>query len=229
MSTPPPPHGADPQRLETRESDFRVREEDHRVPALVWLVSFTLVALGVLISVGSMREAKQIQQSFPSAPGHSQDAHAAKGSTKEQNTHAIKQATLDGAALYKSNCASCHGHTGKGISNAVPPLAGSLFVNADPVKLAQLPLRGIRGPIHVNGQLYNGVMPAFADTLSDDQLAAILTYERSAWGNSAGPVTAAQVAQARTAISGKVGPWLGGQDILKQLGLPNNPAGGDQP
>ena len=58
----------------------------------------------------------------------------------------------------------------------------------------------------VKGVTYNGQMPPWQQ-LSDAELAAVLSYVRSSWGNSAGPISAADVAKERSATSGRGGPW----------------------
>lgn len=88
-------------------------------------------------------------------------------------------------SLFMDNCSACHQATGKGIKGAFPALAGSPLVQGDPAILAATVLNGRAG------------MPAFKDDLSDADLAAILTYVRSSWGNKAKPVTAADVAKVR--------------------------------
>lgn len=105
---------------------------------------------------------------------------------------APQAAAADGQALYGQYCASCHQANGQGLAGAFPPLAGSRVVTGDAAYLARVVLFGLQGPITVRGQNYDGNMPAFG-SLSDAQVAAILTYVRSAWGNAAGAVSAATV------------------------------------
>lgn len=93
-----------------------------------------------------------------------------------------------GEKLYGSNCASCHQANGQGLPGVFPPIAGSDWIKGDKNEHIDVMLNGLRGEITVNGQKYNGVMPGFAH-LSDQDLAAIATYERNAWGNSAGMIT----------------------------------------
>ncbi|HEY2660124.1 MAG TPA: cytochrome c [Caulobacteraceae bacterium] len=87
--------------------------------------------------------------------------------------------------LFAENCAACHQAAGQGIKGAFPALAGDAFVQGDPGQAAFVVLNG------------RGGMPTFAPDLSDDQIAQILTYVRSSWGNKASPVTSAMVAAAR--------------------------------
>jgi mono/diheme cytochrome c family protein len=98
-------------------------------------------------------------------------------------------------------CGACHGQNGEGTA-AGPPLAGSEWVNGPQENLIRIQLRGLQGPITVNGKEFNmpGGMAALAYQ-TDDQIAAVLTYIRSSFGNSAPPVTSAAVA----ALRGEVG------------------------
>jgi mono/diheme cytochrome c family protein len=101
-----------------------------------------------------------------------------------------------GQDQFLANCSACHQPTGKGIAGAFPALAGDPFVQGDPAKVLTTVLNG------------RGGMPTFKAELSNEQIAAILTYVRSAWGNHGGPVTPAMVAAAR-----------GGDDLGPARGL----------
>lgn len=111
----------------------------------------------------------------------------------------VKAATMSfeeyGKRLY-SNCMSCHQANGRGLPPVYPPLRGSEIVHGDPAVLAKILLHGLEGKLEVDGQVYNQVMPA-APVKSDEEIAAVLTYVRSAWGNSGSPVDAAFVAKIR--------------------------------
>ncbi|MDB5459955.1 MAG: cytochrome c [Caulobacteraceae bacterium] len=93
----------------------------------------------------------------------------------------------DGAAQFAQNCAACHQPMGQGVPGAFPALAGNKFVQGDP-----------KGPAYVvtHGR---GGMPNFSEDLSDAQVATILSYVRSSWGNTAAPLDAATVAAVRGA------------------------------
>ena len=110
-------------------------------------------------------------------------------------------AAPDGKMLFASKCAACHQATGLG-GGPYPPLAGNADVTApDTANLILTVLNGRSGPIQVNGKTFSGAMPAWKDQLSDGDLAAVLTYIRSAWTNNAAAVTAPQVAAARNPIA----------------------------
>lgn len=99
---------------------------------------------------------------------------------------------VDPKLLYDMRCASCHQVDGKG-NAAFPPLAGAEVANGPAETHVKVVLNGLNGPITRNGRTYSGVMPGFAAQLSDEEIAAIVTHERTAWGNHGGKVTADQV------------------------------------
>jgi nitrite reductase (NO-forming) len=100
-----------------------------------------------------------------------------------------------GKALYASTCIACHQADGKGIEKAFPPLVKSDYFASDPKKIIQVITHGLTGPITVNGKLFDGVMPM--QTLSDNQVASIVTYVLNNFGNKGGEVDAAEVAKVR--------------------------------
>jgi cbb3-type cytochrome c oxidase subunit III len=114
-------------------------------------------------------------------------------------------ATPDGKAIFASKCAACHQVNGAG-SGPYPPLAGNADVtSADTSGVISTVLNGRSGPIQVNGKTFSGAMPAWKDQLSNDDIAAVLTYVRSAWTNKAAVVTADQVAVVRNPIASSGG------------------------
>lgn len=98
-----------------------------------------------------------------------------------------------GEKIYTTNCSSCHQANGKGQPGVFPPLADNSVVTGPAPKVIDIVKNGLSGKITVAGATYNGQMPAWKGTLSDSDIAAVITYVRSAWGNKAGAVTAAQV------------------------------------
>lgn len=107
-----------------------------------------------------------------------------------------------GKRQYAAACITCHQADGKGQPGVYPPLAGSDWVAGSEERLARLVLHGLKGPIKVNGVDYGAAaMPAFGKVAgsgynwSDDKIAAVLTYVRQEWGNTAPPVTAEKIAE----------------------------------
>jgi cytochrome c oxidase cbb3-type subunit 2 len=102
-----------------------------------------------------------------------------------------------GQSLFMANCSACHQATGEGIPGAFPPLKGNAAVDADdPTLHIHTVLQGAHG-VTIGGVAYSSVMPPFAGQLSDADIANIVNYERSSWGNHAKPATAADVAAVR--------------------------------
>ncbi|TFW24359.1 c-type cytochrome [Duganella callida] len=94
----------------------------------------------------------------------------------------------DGKALFLKNCAACHQATGKGIPGAFPALAGNQFVQGKGGDVATVLLKG------------RGGMPDFSENLSDQEIATVLTFVRSAWGNKADALSPAEVSALRTTL-----------------------------
>lgn len=103
-----------------------------------------------------------------------------------------------GKALFAGTCSTCHQSDGAGLASVFPPLAASDYLNADPDRAVRAVVAGLSGPIEVNGDAYNSVMPPMSN-LNDDEVANILTYVYSAWGNNGHVVQAADVARVRAA------------------------------
>lgn len=118
---------------------------------------------------------------------------AAMKSSSSMSSAAMKGSSGHGAAVYNTNCSTCHQANGKGSPGAFPPLAGNAVVTGDPTKVIHIVKDGLTGAIKVNGQSYSGQMPAWKASLKAADIAAVVTYIRSSWGNHASAVTAAQV------------------------------------
>lgn len=99
----------------------------------------------------------------------------------------------DGAKVFQTNCSSCHQANGQGVPGTFPPLAGNAVVVGDSTTVIHILKYGLNGKIAVKGTSYNGMMPAWGQQLSSTDIASAITYIRSAWGNKASAVTAAQV------------------------------------
>ena len=104
-----------------------------------------------------------------------------------------------GEAVYLANCSACHQPTGVGLKGAFPPLAGSDYLTGDRKKVIAAAVFGLSGPITVNGEQYNGVMPSLGH-LSDEELAAALTYVFGSWGNDLAAVSVEEIAALRVEL-----------------------------
>lgn len=113
-----------------------------------------------------------------------------------------------GKAVYGRICAACHLGNGKGVpGNNIPPLAGSALAQGPAEAPIHIVLHGFKGPIQRNGVAINGQMAAWQDQLSDEDIANVLTYVRSSFGNSAPAVAAADVKAEREKTAGHIAPY----------------------
>ncbi len=115
-----------------------------------------------------------------------------------------------GKKVFTANCVICHQTTGLGMPGLYPPLAGSELVlgqGYNDHQLILILLNGLNGPIKIKGETYNGAMPAWKDSLRDDQIANVLTYIRQEWGNSAAPITTEAVAALRGKHGTRAEAW----------------------
>ena len=112
-----------------------------------------------------------------------------------------------GKKVYESVCGICHNPDGAGKPGQAPPLAGSEWVNAKGInRLVHIPLEGLSGTLKVEGKDWSLNMAPMGIALSDSDLAAVLTYVRSSWGNKGGEVTADDVKKVRAALAGHAQP-----------------------
>jgi mono/diheme cytochrome c family protein/glucose/arabinose dehydrogenase len=111
-----------------------------------------------------------------------------------------------GQAIYEALCLNCHQATGQGLTGVYPPLAKSEWVAGDPQTLIKLTIHGLAGPTKVLGKDY-GLVPMPPMGLDDQQLADVLTYVRSAFGNQAPAVKVEDVKAVRDSTKGRTAPW----------------------
>jgi mono/diheme cytochrome c family protein len=100
-----------------------------------------------------------------------------------------------GQALYEQHCLVCHQADGSGVPNLNPPLKGTSWVQGDKTRLINVLLKGLQGQ-EIDEEMYDNAMPAH-DFLDDTQIANVLTYIRSNFGNKADAVTAEEVKKVR--------------------------------
>lgn len=101
-----------------------------------------------------------------------------------------------GEKLYSIYCGTCHQRNGQGASGRFPPLAKSSWVTGDKNLLISIVLKGMEGPIEVNGEQFNGTMPQHS-FLGDEEVANVLTYIRQNFENNASAVKPDEVAAVR--------------------------------
>jgi nitrite reductase (NO-forming) len=115
---------------------------------------------------------------------------AIAGLTKEMQVEKGKQ-------VYMGLCFACHQPDGNGMPNVFPPLAKSDYMLADRERAIRVVLKGMTGPVMVNGKKYDSAMPPQEAALTDQQVADVLTYVFNAWGNEGEAFTADQVKSVR--------------------------------
>jgi mono/diheme cytochrome c family protein len=187
---------------------FIDRSPSRRLQRRPWVIGSTAVVLGgaiILSFVGQYHV--QEQQALHGLTGASVAQAATTGGAAvvgataggggSAGGSATSASATAGATVFTANCSGCHGATGQGQPGVFPPLAGNPVVVGDAGKVIHILNNGLNGAIQVNGATYNGQMPAWKGNLTPAQIADVITYIRSAWGNKAGPVTEAQVAAAK--------------------------------
>ena len=111
----------------------------------------------------------------------------------------VNQAATEGRRIYGQRCASCHGAEGRGKLPHFPPLAANQSIMmTSAVNPIRMVLNGGYAPATRRNPMPYG-MPPFAQELSDDQIAAVVTFIRTAWGNRGAPVASRDVNRLRAA------------------------------
>ncbi len=132
----------------------------------------------------------------------------------KQLAGAPRVAAHPGAAIYEMACLPCHQPEGKGLPGVYPPLVGSEWVRGGSDRLVRIVLNGLQGPVSVAGQDYGGgdavPMPSMGG-LEDAQIADVLTYIRSNFGNNSAAVTPAAVGRARAQTGDRASAWTTGE------------------
>lgn len=101
-----------------------------------------------------------------------------------------------GKAIYDTYCLTCHQADGYGVPGLNPPIVKTDWVLGDKTRLINVLLKGLNTPININGQTYRNPMPAHA-FLTDTEIAQVLSYIRSNFGNKASAITAEDVKMVR--------------------------------
>jgi ubiquinol-cytochrome c reductase cytochrome b subunit len=155
------------------------------------LIIIVIVGLTFYAQIGIQQKEAAAPPSPPESTVLAEPAAAAEtsgGSTASTGSAA-------GAKVFNTNCSSCHGASGLGVPGAFPPLANNPVVTGPANKVIGIVTGGLHGSIQINGQTYNGTMPPWKGTLSNADIADVITYIRGSLGNNkASAVTEAQVA-----------------------------------
>lgn len=103
-----------------------------------------------------------------------------------------------GEQQYAGSCAGCHQAGGIGLAGVAKPLVGSPWVLGPPVRLIRIVMHGKEGQM---------LMPPLGGSMTDEQMASVLTYVRRAWGNAATPISPSEINETRGATMGRNRPW----------------------
>jgi nitrite reductase (NO-forming)/hydroxylamine reductase len=133
------------------------------------------------------------------SPANGQKEDATAVHKAETAAMTVDELMAHGKKVYEGNCAACHQQDGTGLKGAFPPLASSDYLRGDRKQVMSAALFGLSGPITVNGEQYNGVMPSMGH-LSNEDLAAALTYVWGSWGNDGAAVSVEEVAALRAEL-----------------------------
>ena len=129
--------------------------------------------------------------------------------------NAAEQQRFDaGREIYRNICQACHQPDGRGLARVAPPLIDSVLALAPANVTARILLNGKQGGV--------GLMPPIGATLTDDQIANVLTYVRREWGQAGDPVDPATVAAVRAQTATRTRPWTD-DELLKMV--PASPGG----
>ena len=129
------------------------------------------------------------------------------GKIIKENVHEVAGVVADGEEIYMTRCLSCHMANGEGVPGVFPPLTGSEYVTGDKGQVIRMILNGLTGEITVKDVTYSGMMPPWGGFLDDQQIADVLTYVRSSFGNEAEGVSAEEVAAVRAKVGDRKEAW----------------------
>ncbi len=108
-----------------------------------------------------------------------------------------------GKKVYEQTCMPCHQVDASGVPGMNPPLRKSPYVGGHSARLIGIVLQGLNDGVEIAGDTYSNPMPAFSTVLKDGEIADVLSYLRSHFGNKAGPISLAQVSRIRQILKNK--------------------------
>ena len=194
----------DPKKPSSAQRDREKEDPNESNRPLPW---FLVMSLGAMAMWGAFYIV-----STPSGDDSSFGDQRTVASLRPLVVTAGAAPAVDGKQLFGAKCAACHQGSGLGVAGVFPPVAASEWVVGDEKILTNILLHGVNGEMIVKGNTYKGAMPAW-NTLSDDELAAVLTYIRSDWGNAAPPIKAETIKSQRELTKARTEPYAGGTAI----------------
>ena len=155
---------------------------------IINLLVFSVLLAGIIFSCQSNNEKKKVEAVNPEQ-------------LSKEITNNLPNKTAEkvhpGKAVYNQYCLACHQSDGLGVHGMHPPLGPGSWVGKDPKELVAMLIKGLNGKVEVNGEVYNSFMPSQAQ-LTDQEMADVLSYVRSSFGNSFDPVNAELVKKVRS-------------------------------
>ena len=178
------------------DSDVRARTLDQELASRPAKVAFRQLRRALRRSDLEVELSDQLQQRLVPAP--ELEGVLVPGQPSDPNAPALF-----------ATCEACHGGRGQGQAGLAPPLIDSPYVLGDPERLVRIVLDGVTGPIIVHGEQWDDSMPGFRgeETFTDEAIAELLSYIRSAWSHRASDVTARTVEAIRQRTAVRQEAW----------------------
>lgn len=179
--------------------------------------------LPVVKTAGEMPLDRWMVHAHETSLAHLEGHEVGKPPEEPLRTHLIdveeRKLFFAGKEIYEREgfCLTCHQPDGKGLdASGFPPLAGSIWVTGSEERLIKLTLKGLQGPIEVNGKTYPGNVPMtpFEGMLNDEEMASVLTFVRNSFGNKAPAIFPDKVKEVRAAEIDKKG-FYAPEELLK--------------
>ncbi|MEJ7768662.1 MAG: PVC-type heme-binding CxxCH protein [Chitinophagaceae bacterium] len=213
------PEGVNLLRQASKDVHGRVRLE--AIVAASWLTKTE--GMPIVLEAGKKPLDEWMQPAYETALAHlnGQEVKEKKEQIVKTELKGYDRALFNkGKSIYSREgfCTTCHQPNGKGLpASGFPPLNGTNWVVGNEDRLIKLVLKGLYGPMEVQGKKYTGQVPMtpFGAMLKDDEIAAVVTYVRNSFGNKASSVTPAKVKQVRAATKSKTG-FYSPQELLKK-------------
>lgn len=155
---------------------------------LIIRLLFSFMFLLMLISCQNKSDTKKV-----TAVGSEQMTAEIKNNLPAQTAEKVHP----GKEVYTKYCLTCHQADGSGVPNMHPPLTTGSWVGKEPAELIAIMMKGLTGKIEVNGEVYKNFMPSHAQ-LTDEEIANVLSYIRSSFGNDFTSVTPEMVKKIRS-------------------------------
>jgi mono/diheme cytochrome c family protein len=185
-------HGRVERETAATTREKRIADNGHE-PVSLWAIAACGVALliagGVLGNAGTL-----FSYNNTFKEGYVRDKPPGAADEGPKPKTALAAYSSKGAKIY-SLCSGCHGAGGKGDGVNYPSLAESKWVLGDTQKLAMVILNGLQGPTSTGKTYGAGLMPAAGAALNAEDLSTLMTYVRNGFGNTAGDVVTAEMAQ----------------------------------